>query len=180
VKVPLIVALAFGAACLIAGVTLATDRQSAKMARLMERNAVLEARKHIVDTAYVSDTVTLTRTRTRTDSVLVTRTDTLMRVDSVRVLVEAERQACDAVIATCELRVAVRDSQIAVLDSALVEARRVPRLSKYLYIASDIQGGWYGGVEARARLFGLEGFGRYEVRADSLAGNLRAGVLLRF
>jgi uncharacterized coiled-coil protein SlyX len=173
-------AVALLCAGFLAGTWLATDRQSAKMARLMERNAVLEARKHIVDTAYVSDTVTLTRTRTRTDSVLVTRTDTLMRVDSVRVLVEAERQACDAVIATCEVRVAVRDSQIAVLDSALVEARRVPRLSKYLYVATDLNRAVYGGVEARVRLFGVEGFGRYEVRADSLAGELRAGVLLRF
>jgi hypothetical protein len=180
VKVPLIVALAFGALCLIGGITLATDRQSAKMARLMARNAALEARKHIVDTTYVSDTVTLTRTRTRTDSVLVQRTDTLLHVDTVAVIVEAERAACDAVIATCEVRVAVRDSQIAVLDSALTEARRVPRLSKNLYIASDLSGGIYGGVEARVRLFGLEGFGRYEVRADSLAGGVRVGAVLRF
>jgi hypothetical protein len=164
----------------LAGTWLATDRASAKLTQLMERNAVLEARKHIVDTAYVSDTVTLTRTRTRTDSVLVTRRDTLLHVDTVRVLVEAERQACDAVIATCELRVAVRDSQIAVLDSALVEARRVPRLSKNVYVASDLKGGIYGGVEARVRLFGVEGFGRYEVRADSLAGSLRAGIVVRF
>jgi hypothetical protein len=176
--------LAIGAALLcagfLAGTWLATDRHSAKMARLMERNAVLEARKHIVDTAYSVDTVTLTRTRTRTDSVLVTRTDTLMRVDSVRVLVEAERQACDRVIATCELRVAVRDSQIAVLDSALTEARKRPRLSRNLYVASDLSGGIFGGVEARVRLFGLEGFGRYEIRGDSLAGSVRVGALLRF
>jgi hypothetical protein len=49
-----------------------------------------------------------------------------------------------------------------------------------LYIASDLSGGIYGGVEARVRLFGLEGFGRYEVRGDSLAGSLRGGLIVRF
>jgi hypothetical protein len=175
-----LLAVALLCAGFLAGTWLATDRASGRLRDLMARNAALEGRKHIVDTAYVSDTVTLTRTRTRTDSVLVQRTDTLMRVDSVRVLVEAERQACDAVIVTCEVRVAVRDSQIAVLDSALTEARKRPRLSKNLYVASDLSGGIYGGVEARVRLFGLEGFGQYEIRADSLAGSLRAGVTLRF
>jgi hypothetical protein len=175
-----LLAVALLCAGFLAGTWLATDRASGRLRDLMARNAALEGRKHIVDTAYVSDTVTLTRTRTRTDSVLVQRTDTLMRVDSVRVLVEAERQACNAAVLTCEARVANRDARIAVLDSALVEARRVPRLSKNLYIASDLSGGLYGGVEARVRLFGLEGFGRYEIRTDSLAGEIRAGVVLRF
>jgi hypothetical protein len=175
-----LLAVALLCAGFLAGTWLATDRASGRLRDLMARNAVLEARKHIVDTAYAADTVTLTRTRTRTDSVLVTRTDTLMRVDSVRVLVEAERVACDAVIATCEVRVAVRDSQIAVLDSALVEARKRPRLTWNLYAATDLQRAIYGGVEARVRMFGVEGFGRYEVRADSLAGSARVGVLLRF
>jgi hypothetical protein len=112
--------------------------------------------------------------------VLVSIMDTVIHRDTVRVLVEAEREACNAVVITCEARVANRDARIAVLDSALTEARRVPRLSKNLYIASDLSGGIYGGVEARVRLFGLEGFGRYEVRADSLAGGVRVGAVLRF
>jgi hypothetical protein len=66
-----------------------------------------------VDTLYRRDTLTLTRVRRITDSVLVI--DTVIRVDSVKVLIAAERQACDAVIQTCEERVAVRDSIIAVL-----------------------------------------------------------------
>jgi hypothetical protein len=106
--------------------------------------------------------------------------DTVIHRDTVRVLVEAEREACNAVVITCEARVANRDARIAVLDSALTEARRVPRLSKNLYVASDLSGGIYGGIEARVRLFGLEGFGRYEVRADSLAGSVRVGAVLRF
>jgi hypothetical protein len=62
----------------------------------------------------------------------------------------------------------------------LVEARKRPRLTWNLYAATDLQRAIYGGVEARVRMFGVEGFGRYEVRADSLAGSARVGVLLRF
>jgi hypothetical protein len=75
------------------------------------------------DTVYRADTVRLTRTRTVTDSVL--RVDTLVHRDTVVRLVERERAACDAVIATCEARVADRDRQIVNLDSLLrLEKRR--------------------------------------------------------
>jgi hypothetical protein len=49
-----------------------------------------------------------------------------------------------------------------------------------LYIASDLGGGIYGGVEARARLFGLEGFGRAEQRFDSVGALIRFGAIVRF
>ena len=57
---------------------------------------------------YRVDTVTLRRTRIRTDTLLFR--DTLIHRDTVRVYVEAERKACDAVIATCEARLAVSES----------------------------------------------------------------------
>lgn len=71
-------------------------------------NAALRAEKRKVDSVYVRDTVTLTRVRRATDT-LVLR-DTLIHRDTVVKLVERERQHCDAVILTCERRVAVRDS----------------------------------------------------------------------
>jgi hypothetical protein len=175
-----LLAVALLCAGFLAGTWLATDRHSANLARLLAVNDSLRIVGRRVDSTYIVDTVTLTRVRTRTDSVIVTRRDTLIHRDTVRVLVEAEREACNAAVLTCEARVANRDARIAVLDSALTEARRVPRLSKNLYIASDLSGGIYGGVEARVRLFGLEGFGRYEVRGDSLAGSLRGGLIVRF
>jgi hypothetical protein len=164
----------------LAGTWLATDRHSAKVARLLAVNDSLRIAGRVTDSVYTRDTLTLTRVRTRTDSVLLATVDTVIHMDTVRVLVEAEREACNAAVLTCEARVANRDARIAVLDSAIVEARRVPRLSKNLYIASDLSGGIFGGVEARVRLFGLEGFGRYEIRGDSLAGSVRVGALLRF
>lgn len=59
---------------------------------------------------YVRDTIRLTAVRRRTDTVLVTYRDTLIHRDTVRVLVERERAACDLALRTCELRVAAADS----------------------------------------------------------------------
>jgi hypothetical protein len=66
-----------------------------------------------VDTVYTRDTLTLTKVRRVTDSVLIT--DTVIRVDSVKVLIAVEREKCDRVIETCEQRAAVRDSLIKAL-----------------------------------------------------------------
>ena len=85
-------------------------RERAASGRLAERVAQLEQRKAQVDTVYRRDTLTLKRVRTVVDRVL--QVDTLWRSDTVRVLIAAERKACDAVIQTCEQRVAVRDSII--------------------------------------------------------------------
>jgi hypothetical protein len=68
-----------------------------------------------VDTVYTTDTLNLTKVRLVTDSLLVT--ETVIKTEVVTVLLEKERQACDAVIATCEQRVAQRDTIIAGLDS---------------------------------------------------------------
>ena len=97
------------------------------------RIAVLVAEKARIDTVYRQDTLTLTRVRRITDSVLVL--DTVIRVDSVKVLVAAERQACDAVIQTCEQRVAIRDSMITVL-------KKKPSVwSKLPWVAAGVLGG---------------------------------------
>ena len=97
------------------------------------RIAVLVAEKQRIDTVYKQDTLTLTRVRRITDSVLVL--DTVIRVDSVKVLVAAERQACDAVINTCEQRVAVRDSMIRILQ------KKPSVWSKLPWVAAGFLGG---------------------------------------
>jgi hypothetical protein len=82
---------------------------------LADRVDSLKGEAGKVDTVYDVDTVQLTRVRTRTDSLLLT--DTVYTRDTVVQIVERERQACDAVVATCEQRVAQRDTIIAGLDS---------------------------------------------------------------
>jgi hypothetical protein len=87
--------------------------------------AVRDSLDHVAqarDTVYVRDTVRLTRTRTVTDSILLV--DTLIHRDTVVRIIAAERQACDAVIATCEQRVAIQRSQLANMDSLLKTERK--------------------------------------------------------
>ena len=80
-----------------------------------------------VDTLYRTDTMTLSRVRRLTD--------TLRLSDTVRILIAAERQACDAVISTCEQRVAYRDSIITVL-------KKKPSVwSKLPWVAAGVLGG---------------------------------------
>lgn len=94
-----------------------------ELAALLERNADLEDAAGRVDTVYQRDTLTLTRVRRVTDSVLLT--DSLFLLDTVYLrprfmgLVEAERAACTEALRTCEQRVALRDSIIANLDSVI-------------------------------------------------------------
>ncbi len=55
-----------------------------------------------------TDTLRLVTVRRQTDSILTV--DTLLRVDTVRQLVQRERLACDAVLSTCEQeKAALRD-----------------------------------------------------------------------
>lgn len=89
---------------------LAWGHERQESGKRSERIAQLEHRKAQVDTVYTTLTKTRSIVRVKTDSIL--RTDTLWRSDTVRVLIAAERKACDAVIQTCEQRVAVRDSII--------------------------------------------------------------------
>lgn len=108
----LLVALAFG-----------YGWQQRRVGELNGRIAHLTRESQRVDTLYRRDTLTLTKVRRITDSVLVV--DTVIRVDSVKVLIAAERQACDRVIQTCEERVAIRDSTIKSLKGKSHAAAKV-------------------------------------------------------
>jgi acetyl-CoA carboxylase carboxyltransferase component len=97
------------------------------------RIAVLMSQKAKVDTVYSRDTLTLTKVRRLTDSVLVV--DTLVYRDTVKLYLAAERAACDAVVQTCETRVAIRDSIIGVL-------KKKPSVwSKLPWVAAGVLGG---------------------------------------
>jgi hypothetical protein len=100
-----------------------------KVGELNGKIAHLVSESKRVDTVYRRDTLTLTRVRRLTDSILVHQTDT------VRLIVERERQACDRVIETCEQRVAIRDSTIRAL-------RKKPSVwSKVPWVAAGVLGG---------------------------------------
>lgn len=92
----------------------AVGARDAMLKESARQYAQLLQEKRRVDSVYVRDTVRLTRTRAVTDTVI--RRDTLIHRDTVIRLVEAERQACDAVVLSCERRVASRDSLIANLQ----------------------------------------------------------------
>jgi hypothetical protein len=118
---------------LVIGLVLGYGWHRERVGELNGKIAHLQEQKARVDTLYRRDTLTLTRVRRITDSVLVL--DTVIRVDSVKVLVEAERNACNAVIATCEQRVAYRDSIIAAL-------KKKPSVwSKLPWVAAGVLGG---------------------------------------
>jgi hypothetical protein len=87
------------------------------------RIAQLESRAAQVDTVYVRDTLTLTKVRRVTDSLIVT--DTLTFTDTVTRVIMAERRACDAVIQACEQRVAAR-------DAIIKELKKKPSVLKHL------------------------------------------------
>ena len=110
------------------GCQYAKNREAdARVAALEKRNADLEDRADQVDTVKVYQTDTLRLVRRRTDSVYLTITDTLIHRDTVVRIVERERAACDAVLATCEVQVALRDSIIANRDSVIgIERKRRP------------------------------------------------------
>jgi hypothetical protein len=91
----------------------------ARDAMLKEARAELSALRaegQRLDTVYVRDTLRLTRTRTRTDSVIMATTDTVLHVDTVKVLVEREREACSLALSTCESRVANAEERVANLQ----------------------------------------------------------------
>jgi hypothetical protein len=107
--------------------------QQRKVGELNGRIAHLTAESKRVDTLYRRDTLTLTRVRRSTDSILVT--DTLWRSDTVRVLIANERNACNAAIRTCEQRIAIADSTIKAL-------RKKPSVwGKLPWVAAGVLGG---------------------------------------
>lgn len=91
-----------------------------QMAGLNARNAKLEDEAGRVDTAYIHDTVTFTRWKTRLDTLAVDMkvTDTV-QVRQFIAVADSTVRACSVALQTCETRVALRDQRIAVLDSLL-------------------------------------------------------------
>lgn len=90
--------VAVGAVVFVAylGLIHAIEERGADKARIKAREATIAAlaRQHR------TDTLRLVTTRRVTDSIL--QVDTLLRVDTVRQLVQRERLACDALVGTCE------------------------------------------------------------------------------
>jgi hypothetical protein len=95
-----------------------------KVGELNGRIAHLVLEKARVDTFYRTQTKTLVKVRLHTDSMFVT--DTVIHTDTVRLLLAAERNACNAVIKSCEDRVAYRDSIIEVLKKKPSVWSKVP------------------------------------------------------
>ena len=87
--------------------------------------AALARQAHTVDTAYVRDTMTLTKWRTQyhavRDSVKVTDTLTVERFVTVA---DSTIHACSVALETCEHRVQVRDSIIAATNDLLALERK--------------------------------------------------------
>lgn len=92
----------------------------------LERQAdSLRHREPGLETLYVHRTDTLRLTRRITDSILAI--DTLIRTDTVRAIVRAERAACDAVIVTCEDQKALlRQMNVNLSDRLRLEKKRRP------------------------------------------------------
>lgn len=96
----------------------AHDRQTARTAVLEDSLRIVARELRAADDSiarlaarYRVDTLRVREVRTRTDTLLARIADTVyVRADTVRLIVAAERQACDAARLTCELRVAAADS----------------------------------------------------------------------
>lgn len=89
-------------------------RERERTGELREANRILAAQQAKAETVYVQRTDTLKLTRRITDSILTV--DTLWRTDTVRALVLAERNACNAVVSACEDRVRLLKERYANLE----------------------------------------------------------------
>ncbi len=106
---------------------------------LAHENDSLRAVGRGLDTVYVHRTDTLRLTRRVTDSILTV--DTLIRADTVRLMVERERLACDAVVATCEEQKANLRSQLA-------------NMTRQLEVEQARRGSWLGRTAGKVLWFG--------------------------
>lgn len=108
-----------------------------------ERAAVAEAAVDSLDQLaaelrkqYRVDTVTLTRWKTRWDSIVGPgRTDTLT-IERVILVADSTIRACEAVVKTCEMRVAVERERG---DSAVSEAKQWKRLARGPFIRPALE-----------------------------------------
>jgi hypothetical protein len=82
------------------------------------------------------DTLRIVRTRTNVqlDTILQRTTDTIVQVhrDTLVQIVERERLACDAVVASCEQRVATRDSLLQLQALQIKDLRKPDKLFGFL------------------------------------------------
>lgn len=83
---------------------------------LEAENAMLKAQSAQAETVYVAKVDTVRLTRRVTDSVLATITDTVIRVDTVRQLIAAERDACDNALSACDAQKALLTLRIKNLE----------------------------------------------------------------
>ena len=75
-----------------------------------QRERVLARGLATATAQYRVDTVRLRTVRERTDTLLARVTDTVLHVDTVRVIVAEERRACSLALLTCEQRATVAES----------------------------------------------------------------------
>lgn len=120
------------------------------------------------------------------------RVDTLS--DTVPVPIEVVREvvavadttirACRVTLAACALLAATERARADTLGQLAAQWRRAaagPPLTLLGYGVSDLRGHWYAGAEVRLRLpLGLRGYGRAEVRVDSLSPAVRVGLARAF
>lgn len=88
--------------------------ENRKAGRLQQELHDLQSQAKQIDTVYRTDTIALRKVRYRTDSLLIT--DTVIHTDTVRQIVQQEREACNAVVSTCEQEKANLRKQITVLQ----------------------------------------------------------------
>ena len=138
-------------------------------------------RTHVGASVGHLDTVQILKWRTRYDTALVHLTDTV-RVKEALATANTTIKTCRATLSACERLAAVEKQRGDSLARQVADARKIraPRFTRNIYTASDITGGVYAGAEARLRVLGVEAFGRYEVRLDSMAGTVRVGAAVPF
>ncbi len=147
-----------------------------------QRDSAREALEHRVPALdSLIDTLWL-RSKLRVD----TLTDTLpVPVEVVREIVrdaDTTIRACRATVSACERVASLERARADTLANRVKLLERGQPFRFTGYGASDLRGGLYAGVMAQGRvpLLPIEGFARGELRVDSLAFDLRAGVALSF
>lgn len=108
----------------------ATGREAVLKAQVKARErtiAALAQQARRTDSVYLRDTVTLTRWRTRYDSLVKVLPETLfipVPVQEVLHTADSTIRACSLALQTCEQRVADRDARITALDSLVRDLKR--------------------------------------------------------
>lgn len=96
-----------------------------------------------LDTVFLTRTVSMAAGRARRDTILLTRTDTLIHVDSVRVLVAEERRECDLVVSACAAQRDSARAEAQALRAALAATERMAGLTRaHWYSRCGIQTGY--------------------------------------